>query len=89
MALPPIVTNSSLYKVISGAQDKPQKVSGKADATALTNPKDTVELSPAAVEKLKASGVDTAEKAQKVAGDIRNTLAQNPGLTLSGDPAAL
>lgn len=85
MALPPIITNSPLFKVLNGAQSKPANEPQAPSAPEKTAAQDTVSLSEEALRKLdaiNATKVDTADKARETAGDVRDDLAANPDVTL-------
>lgn len=87
MALPPIIANLPITKVLSGAQDKQEKDVAEQSAQSASGTQDTVTLSEAALKKLdelKSEGINTPDKARQVSIDVRDTLAENPDLTLGG-----
>lgn len=91
MALPPIISNSPLFKVLSGAQAKPANETQPQAAPDKPAAQDTVSLSEEALRKLdaiNATKVDTADKARQTAEDVRDDLASNPDVTLGFEEAS-
>lgn len=87
MALPPIVTNSPIYKAVSGQQDQLASKKEEADQPVKVQAQDTVNLSEAALVKLQADETDT--QARQTANTVRDALVKNPDLTLSNNAEAL
>ncbi|MGZ9097079.1 MAG: hypothetical protein ACXW30_02135 [Micavibrio sp.] len=85
MALPPIITNSPLFKVLSGTPSRTAKETAEPAAKA---PEDSVKLSDEALRKLEAVEIQSQSKARSAAGEARIDLEQNPTVTLGLDPAA-
>jgi hypothetical protein len=85
MALPPIITNSPLFKVLSGTQARPAKETAEPAAKA---PGDSVKLSDEALRKLEAVEIQSQSKARSTAGEARADLEQNPTVTLGFDPVS-
>jgi hypothetical protein len=84
MALPPIITNSPLFKVLSGTPSGPAKDTSQPAAKA---PGDIVKLSDEALRKLDAAEIQSQSKARSTAGEARADLEQNPTVNLGLDPA--
>ncbi|MDB5491680.1 MAG: hypothetical protein JWO78_1529 [Micavibrio sp.] len=90
MALPPIVTNSPLYKAITGSQDKKTAGQDSGGASALKpESKDTIKLSAEALGKLQAEALKSENTARETARDVGQSLAKNPKLSLSKDGQGL
>lgn len=90
MALPPIITNSPIYRALAGGQTRPAKEENSA-ANAPVAKKDSVELSDAALKKLeaaKAEDLKSQNTARGTAQDVRGELERNPNLTLGLDQSA-
>lgn len=90
MALPPIVTNSPLYKAITGSQDKKADrpdVDGAPAQKAAS--KDTIKLSAEALDKLQADALKSENSARETAKDIGQSLAKDQSLSLSKDGQGL
>jgi hypothetical protein len=92
MALPPIITNSPIYRAFTGGQTRTVKEAGESPAAAAsTGTRDSVELSEAALRKLdaaKAEDLKSQNIARGTAQDVRTELERNPELTLGLDPSA-
>lgn len=83
MSLPPIVTNSPLFKVLTGTQNK--TVAEKDDVPGSSAPQDTVTLSAEALNRLDQNAAIASDAdARKVAGDLGALLQRDEGLNLSG-----
>lgn len=84
MALPPIVTNSPLYKAVTGSQDK-KSSAPDVDGAAAAKPesKDTIKLSAEALDKIQAEALKSENNARETAKDISQALTKDPNLTLS------
>lgn len=90
MALPPIVTNSPLFKVLDGTSGKSSREQPQPAENAASSPQDKVTLSDDALRKLdelKSADLNAAG-ARQTAADVRTTLEENPGLTLGSDDGA-
>lgn len=89
MALPPIITNSPIYRALAGGQARPAKEANEnpaANSSAAT--RDSVELSEAALKKLdaaKAEDLKSQNTARGTAQDVRTELERNPNLSLGLD----
>lgn len=83
MALPPIITNAPLFKVLNGSPEKP---ASEPQAPAKSSaPKDSVTLSEDALKKLdslKSDDLKTTDSARQTAGEVRASLEENPDLYL-------
>jgi hypothetical protein len=87
MALPPIITDSPIFKVLTGTPAKPantpQPEEKKADAP---QAHDSVTLSDAALKKLgetqQSSPISSADEARSAAAQIRADLQSNPDQVL-------
>lgn len=90
MALPPILTNSPIFRVLTGNQDRPVK--DVSEKTPVKNtPGDSVTLSDEALrklEELQSADINGTDKARNTASNIRTSLEQNPELTLGYDEKA-
>lgn len=88
MALPPIITNSPIFKALSGtpAEAQPRKTpSDKTEKAALPSAQDRVDLSDAALAKIEASragAIQTESSARETAGEVRTELERDTELTL-------
>lgn len=90
MALPPIVTNSPLYKAITESQDKKTSVHGVNGAvTAQPSSQDSINLSAEALGKLQAEVLKGENTARETARDVGRMLAKNSNLSLSKDAQGL
>lgn len=79
MALPPIISNSPLFKLFTA--DKPARPAApSAEGKGADTIRDTVSLSDAALEKLDT--IRDESKARETAGAIRHALEDNPDATL-------
>ena len=91
MALPPVVTNSPLFKILTGSPAHPSGVKEAASPKGQGH-QDTVTLSEEALRKLgesNAGSIRTENDARETAAGVRADLEKNPGLTLGGDTIAL
>lgn len=86
MALPPIITNSPLFKVLSGTPSRPAKET--SDKPAAQPAGDSVRLSDEALRKIEAGEIQSQTKARAAAVEARTELERNPTVTLGLDPAA-
>jgi hypothetical protein len=78
MALPPIITNSPLFRVFTGS---PTQVANEQPRAAKSGaPEDKVTLSGDALKKL--DDLESAESAREAAGNIRVALQNNPDVKL-------
>ncbi len=89
MALPPIITNSPIFKALSGtpAEAQPRKAAGSesAEKPASASAQDRVDLSAAALAKIEASRAGTIQSessARETAGEVRTELERDVELTL-------
>lgn len=85
MALPPIITNSPLFKVLSGTPTRPAKET-TSDKPAAQPAGDSVRLSDEALRKIEAGEIQSQTKARDAAGEARTDLERNPTVTLGLDP---
>ena len=93
MALPPIITNSPLFRILTGSlprsptvQDEPPPAGVQGGA------QDTVSLSEEALRRLdesNAGSIRTENDAREKAGEVRIDLEKNAGLTLGSDSSGL
>lgn len=84
MALPPIITNSPIFKALSGvpAETAPRKaVAENAEKIASSPVEDRVDLSEAARARIE-SRIESESSARQTAGDVRAELELDPELTL-------
>lgn len=89
MTLPPIITNSPIYKALTGGQSRPAKAA--EEKAAPTPASDRVEISDAALRKLdalKAEDLKSQGTARETAVEVRYDLEKNPDLSLGLDPSA-
>jgi len=79
MALPPIISNSPIARLLTGANATDRAAENKPaeKAKESSGPRDTVTLSDEAIQKL--SETEARQKSQ----DVRQALAQDENLTLS------
>ena len=87
MALPPIISNSPIFKIFQSDNAKSKTV--KTETTPQT-PQDVVEISQAAQERLEgvqAFSADNPAEIKGAAGDAGEVLRQDEDLTLGLDPA--
>lgn len=84
MALPPIVTNSPIFKAITGTQSRLTQPSAPAPAESGSATRDTVSLSEESIQKLEALQTDikSAQTARDTAVNLRQDLEANTDLTL-------
>lgn len=83
MALPPIITDTPLFRMLNGSFAKP--ASAPQAAASQDIPEDKVILSDDALKKLdelESSDIKTADSARRTAGEVRNTLENDPDLYL-------
>jgi hypothetical protein len=83
MALPPIMSNSPIARFFTGSNPAQRPNEDKADQPRANAPRDTVSISDAAIAKL------TEAQARETSENVRDTLAQNPGTSLTDDPDSL
>lgn len=84
MALPPIVTNSPIFKAITGTQSRLTQPSASVPAQSSSAARDTVSLSEESIQKLEALQTDikTAQTARDTAANVRQGLEANTDITL-------
>lgn len=88
MALPPIVTNSPLYKALSGTTDtaQPRKAENRdTDKISASNTRDQVALSAEALARMeaaKAEDIRSEAEAREIAGEVRYVLENDVTLTM-------
>lgn len=81
MALPPIISNSPIFKLFSADKaTRPATPANAGEKGSAGAASDTVSLSDAALEKLDA--IRDESKARETAGAIRRALEDNPEATL-------
>lgn len=84
MALPPIVTNSPIFKAITGTQSRLTQPSAPAPVESGSATRDTVSLSEESIQKLEALQTDikSAQTARDAAVNLRQDLEANTEITL-------
>lgn len=84
MALPPIVTNSPIFKAITGTQSRLTQPSVAAPVESRSATRDTVSLSEESIQKLEALQTDikSAQTARETAVNLRQDLEANTDITL-------
>ena len=89
MALPPIVTNSPIYKALVNTTTEKRPAQLPADeAKAASTQQDSVNISDEALKKLeelKSADIKTTDKARETAGDVRTTLEDNTDIRLGAE----
>ncbi len=89
MALPPIITNSPVYKALLG--EAPRASKGQAEKNSTGPNQDRVEISDEALrraEQLKSEDLASQGTARKTAADLRTSLEKDPSLSLGIDLSA-
>lgn len=94
MSLPPIITNSPLYRILGGSQTRSSKAAaGDGPSSLSPSPdQDKVELSAAAqshLDRISNAQIGGEDEAGKAAAAIRSQLQSDSSLRLSQDPNAL
>lgn len=87
MAIPPIISNSPIFKIFQS--DNAKSKTDKTDSTA-QSPQDVVEISEAAQARLsgvKDFSVDNEAEIREAAVDTGTILRRDESLTLGVDPA--
>lgn len=88
MALPPIISNSPIFKIFQSDSTRSKNDVAKTSGAQTTE--DIVEISEAAQERLngiKSLSSDNAEQVREAAGEAGEILRRDESLTLGVDPA--
>lgn len=85
MALPPIITNSPIFKIFSGTPASRSAENTRTVQDDATLPRDTVSLSDAALKKLEDAtplAIRSESAARETATTVRVALESSPDLAL-------
>lgn len=91
MALPPIIANSPVGKLLGTDQAKSTespKEQASENTQSSSSPRDVVEISDAAQAKLKEADELNEAQARETAAETRDQLAKNENLTLGREEQA-